>query len=410
MNVTDHAPHDGWRRLVVLFSAAGFVEAVFWGQMGAFMPLHLPRLGVAAADVPAWTGAIAALSALLGLPFLPFWGALADRYGRKPIIVRSFVAHFLAGLVTLAAPNLAVFVIGRALMSFALGNSGLMMTTLAERVPVGRLGFAFTIMNTAAPIGVFVGPLAGGPLVDRFGLPAVLALDTALLGAVIVALVLGYRDPYRGTSREPLLSMALDSVAMIGRSARLRALFPALFFLFAGWMLAMTYVPLAVTTLYAGRDPGTAVGIVLGASGLVAVVLGPALGALADRTSHWRVVFAGSAVCVVLWPLPALAPDLARFTAAWMVLNGLTAGVFALSFSLLASSAPAGARGRVMTFAYLPVNVGSLVGPAIGSAITRTSVFAVFPVAAVFTALGLLVLVVAKRTGVDGGAGAASSG
>ena len=395
---------DGWRRLLALYSLAGFVEAVFWGQMSAFTPLHLPRLGVAAADIPAWTGAITAISGLLGLPFLPFWGALADRYGRKPIIIRSFLAHFLAAVVTLLAPNVIVFVLGRAVMSFALGNSGLMMTTLAERVPAGRLGLALTIMNTAGPIGVFAGPLAGGPLVDRHGLPVLLALDAVLLGAVILALGRGYRDTYRGTSRQPLLHMALGSVVLIGRSARLRALFPALFFLFAGWMLAMTYVPLAVTALYQGEDPGTAVGLVLGAGGLLALVLGPALGALADRTSHWRVVFAGSAVCVLLWPLPALAPDLPRFAAAWMILNGITTGVFALSFSLLAAAAPAGARGRVMTFAYLPINVGSMVGPAIGSAITQRSVFAVFPVAAVFTMCGLLVLAIAARTrGEDGG-------
>jgi DHA1 family multidrug resistance protein-like MFS transporter len=403
-------PGASWRRLLALFSAAGFVEAVFWGQMGAFTPLHLPRLGVAVADIPAWTGAIAAISGLLGLPFLPFWGALADRYGRKPIILRSFIAHFLAGLVALAAPNIVVFVIGRAIMSFALGNSGLMMTTLAERAPPGRLGLAFTIMNTAAPLGVFLGPLAGGPLVDRHGFPALLALDALLLMIVILALGFGYRDPYRSPTREPILRMALDSVILIGRSARLRALFPALFFLFAGWMMAMTYVPLAVTALHHGPDPGTAVGIVLGAGGLVSLVLGPALGALADRFGHWRTVFLGSAACVLLWPLPALAPDLERFTGAWMVLNGLTGGVFALSFSLLSSSAPARARGRVMTFAYLPVNVGYMVGPAIGSVITRTSVFAVFPVAAVFTALGLLVLIVAKRARVDGGPGAARSG
>lgn len=402
-------PGSSWR-LLVLFSAAGFVEAAFWGQMGAFTPLHLPRLGVAAADVPVWTGAIAAISGLLGLPFLPFWGALADRYGRKPLIVRSFIAHFLAGIVALGAPNVVVFVIGRAIMSFALGNSGLMMATLAERVPPGRIGLAFAIMNTAAPIGVFLGPLAGGPLVDRYGFPALLALDVVFLLAVILALGFGYRDPYRSPSQEPLLRMALDAVALIGRSARLRALFPALFFLFAGWMLAMTYVPLAVTALYHGPDPGTAVGIVLGAGGLVALVLGPALGALADRAGHWRTVFFGSAVCVLLWPLPALAPDLERFTWAWMVLNGLTGGVFALSFSLLSSSAPAGARGRVMTFAYLPVNVAYMVGPAIGSVITRTSVFAVFPVAAVFTLLGLCVLVVARRARTDGGPGTTSSG
>ena len=46
-----------------------------------------------------------------------------------------------------------------------------------------------------------------------------------------------------------------------------------------------------------------------------------------------------------------------------------------------------------MSFAYLPVNIGSFLGPALGSLITRSSVFAIFPAAAIFTALGVVLLV-----------------
>jgi len=71
--------------------------------------------------------------------------------------------------------------------------------------------------------------------------------------------------------------------------------------------------------------------------------------------------------------------------------------VFALSFSVLSSSATSEVRGRVMSFAYLPVNIGGLIGPAIGSVLTQVSLFAVFPAAAVFTLCGLGGLVIAKR-------------
>ena len=50
-----------------------------------------------------------------------------------------------------------------------------------------------------------------------------------------------------------------------------------------------------------------------------------------------------------------------------------------------------------MAFAYLPVNVGFMIGPAIGSVVTRASIFAVFPVAALLTLLGLGALVLAAR-------------
>ena len=243
-----------WVWLLALFTAAGFVEAIFFGQLNAFIPLYLPRLGIAPLRVPAWTGAIAAFSSAVGIPFLPFWGALADRYARQPIIVRSFVVHLVAAVAMLLSGNIWAFVLGRSVTGLALGNSGLMMTTLSERAPQDRMGLAFSIMNAAPPLGAFLGPLLSGLAVDAWGFPVLLLIDSILMLVVVLALTFGYRDTFRGKKREPLLSMAAESVRLIWHSARLRALLMALFLLFAGWMLAFTYAPLAITTLY--QAPG----------------------------------------------------------------------------------------------------------------------------------------------------------
>jgi MFS family permease len=113
MRVRDHRPASSWLRLLALFTAAGFAETVFYGQMAAFTPLYLPRFGIAPAAIPGWTGAIVAISSAVGLPVLPIWGALADRYARQPLIVRSFVAHLLAGVLAVLAGNVWVFVAAR---------------------------------------------------------------------------------------------------------------------------------------------------------------------------------------------------------------------------------------------------------------------------------------------------------
>lgn len=386
----------GWLRLLALFSAAGFVEAVFFGQINAFSPLYLPRLGIAPGEVARWTGTIVAVSSAVGLPFLPLWGALADRYARQPVIVRTFVVHLLAAAAMLWSGNVWAFMIARAVTGFALGSSGLMMTTLSERAPQRRLGLAFSIMNAAPPLGAFVGPLLSGPLMDAWGFRALLAVDAILMLAVALALAFGYRDDFRAQVREPILSMAWGSVRLVLGSARLRSLFLALFLLFAGWMLAFTYAPLAITSMYAGDQPGTAVGLVLGAGGLSALVLSPIMGMLADRYGYWRVLFAGASVAVLLWPLPLLASNLLTLGFTWALINGVVSAVFAISFTVLSGAAPSEVRGRVMSFAYLPVNVGFMVGPAIGSVVTRAGIFAVFPTAALLTILGIGMLRIAS--------------
>ena len=267
-------------------------------------------------------------------------------------------------------------------------------------VPGNAILRAFSVMNTAPPVGAFLGPLLGGPIVDHWGVPALLAIDVGLMAIVIAALWVGYHDDFHGTDRGPLLHMAAESVQIITRSPRLRALFPALFLLFAGWMLAYAYLPVATTALYSGDNPGTAIGAVMGAGGLLSVVLGPAVGALADRQGHWRTLFWGAAVATLLWPLPALAPNLIVFGAVWAVVNSIVSAVFSLSFTVLSNSTTPEVRGRVMSFSYLPVNIGGMVGPAIGSVITRTSVFTIFPAAAVLTLAGIGLLAIAARQAV----------
>jgi DHA1 family multidrug resistance protein-like MFS transporter len=388
---------SSWVWLLAIFSFGSFIETIFYGQLTAFTPLYLPRLGVKPEEVTLWAGIIASASGILGLPFLPFWGALADRYARKPVIVRSFIVELVTGTACAAAGGLWIFLLGRLISSLSLGNSGLMLTTLSERTPSNRQGLAFSIMNTASPIGVFIGPLVGGPIVDQFGFPTLLLIDAFCLLLVVLLLSFGYQDRFIGSDRGPLLKMALESVRIILRSERLKALFPALFLLFAGWMMALTYVPVAIAKLYAGADQGTMIGRVLGAGGVVALLVGPLIGYLADRFGHWRVLIIGAVFTVLLWPLPALVTGLVPFGAAWAAINGLTSGVFSISFSVLSNSAASDVRGRVMSFAYLPVNVGLILGPSIGSLVSQNSVFAVFPTAAVLTACGVGLLLLAWK-------------
>lgn len=384
--------------MTILFAIAGFFEVTAYGQVTAFTPLYLPHIGIDSAAVAFWVGAITAFSNLAGLPFLPFWGALADRHGRKPLIIRSFIAAFVALALTALAPNVLVFALSRAIQSLGLGNTGLILATLAEVAPPGRIAFAFGIVNGANPLGAFVGPLVGGPVVDRLGFPVLMAIDASIMLGVVAMLAFGYRDGFvPKATPSSLLRMAGDGVLLIVRSPRLRALFPALFLLFAGWMLAFIYVPLVVARLYTGPDPATTVGVVLGAGGLGVLIASPAIGALADRFGHARTLFIGCAVLAAMWPLPFFAREIVPFTVVWTLVNGLAAALFSVSFTILSASATDATRGRVMTFGYLPANVGFIVGPAIGSVIASVDVFLVFPAAAVLTLAGLGAVIFAWR-------------
>src|SRR5262245_4402613 len=105
---------ESWVLILALFSVAAFIETMFWGQLNAFTPLHLLHLGVPREQISLWTGITSSVAVAFGLPFLPLWGALADRYARQPLIARSFVVYVVAAIVTACAENVWIFTLGRA--------------------------------------------------------------------------------------------------------------------------------------------------------------------------------------------------------------------------------------------------------------------------------------------------------
>ena len=103
-----------WIRILIIYSFAGLAETFFYSHMVAFTYSYLPDLGVGQDNLAAWLGWFTVASNAIGIPFLPFWGALADRYSRKPMIVRTFLILCFSGLIALTTRNIWAFFFARA--------------------------------------------------------------------------------------------------------------------------------------------------------------------------------------------------------------------------------------------------------------------------------------------------------
>ena len=65
------------------------VEGLGVSQIFALLPSYLREMGVAESDRLAFIGIFSALIFVVGMPLVPLWGAWADKYSRKVVIVRS---------------------------------------------------------------------------------------------------------------------------------------------------------------------------------------------------------------------------------------------------------------------------------------------------------------------------------
>src|SRR3954463_16508689 len=96
MAVTDDARDPGlpragqdWRILVAVFWVTSMVEGLGVSQIFALLPTYLRQMGVPDEQRLSFIGLFRALIFVVVIPLAPRWGAWADKYLRKVVIVRS---------------------------------------------------------------------------------------------------------------------------------------------------------------------------------------------------------------------------------------------------------------------------------------------------------------------------------
>jgi SHS family lactate transporter-like MFS transporter len=99
-----------------------------------------------------------------------FFGWLAERYGRRPILMLNVLSYSVFELASAAAPNLATLLVMRALFGFAMGGEWGVGAALAlETLPAKGRGFFSGLLQEGYPIGFLLASLAYGLAFDHVG-------------------------------------------------------------------------------------------------------------------------------------------------------------------------------------------------------------------------------------------------
>ena len=140
----------------------GVGEAMFF----IFQPLYLQQLGADPVAIGIIFGAAGIAMTIVHIPA----GHLADRLGRKPLLIASWILALLATWVMALAPSLPLFVVGMLLYNLtAFVSSPLSSYITAAR---GRLSVerALTMVSAFYNAGAILGPWLGGMVGERLGL------------------------------------------------------------------------------------------------------------------------------------------------------------------------------------------------------------------------------------------------
>lgn len=390
-----------WLVVLGLFSVTSMVEAIGVSQIFAFMPLYLQQLGLPSDEVPRWVGTLSALVFVLGLPLVPFWGVWADKYSRKAVIIRSSAVEALVfGLIAISHEpwQLAASFM---LAGFQLGNTGVMLATIRDVTPQGRVGTAVAVFGATSPVGFALGPAIGGLLVDGFHLPiwTIYASSAALSIAVVLALGIGFREVR--PARVPvgrMVDLAFGAVRGIFADGVTRRLFTLYGIAFLARQMASPFLPLVVQHAHGERAGlASSVALVVGTAALVGGLISPVGGALGDRIGFRPVLLfslLGNGALLLVVPF---APGVAELALVNAAIAALGAVIGAMIFGLLAMEVPSERRSATLNLVYLPLYLAGIVGPAIGGVVATVSITWVFVLAGLACALGAVLAGVMAR-------------
>jgi EmrB/QacA subfamily drug resistance transporter len=144
--------------------------------------------------------------------------ALGDRFGRKRMFLVGLSIFTLASLGAALAPSIGGLVAARAIQGFGAAIvTPLTLTLLAEAFPGEKRGLALGIWSGVTGLGVALGPVVGGAVIDGAGSWQWIFGINIPIGIVVVALAVLLLEESRGESRTlDLPGIALAGLGLLG--------------------------------------------------------------------------------------------------------------------------------------------------------------------------------------------------
>jgi MFS family permease len=310
----------------------------------------------------------------------PFAGRLADRRGRRPLLIGGALLFAIALLAHLLAGDLATVIVLRLLLGVAEAFYFVAAyAALADLAPPGRAGEALSYNSLALYLGVALGPFIGQLLLDAAGYGAAWAGGFAL---ALAAGVLATRVPE--TAERPDDADARPPAPLIHRAA----IGPGLA-LFAGVAAMSGFLLLAGP--HADRLGIDAWSVTFLVFGGVVVGMRVAFARLPDRVPPMHLGAVALALCALGLATSSLVPGIIGLFAGTVVLGAgvafMTPALFAATFARVLPAERGSAAGTGTLFIDLGFSGGPFV---VGYAAAALGIPAAFGVAAAIALAGAL--------------------
>ncbi|WP_439425284.1 MFS transporter [Oenococcus alcoholitolerans] len=377
-----------WRKNIYLLWVGTFIIGVGSGEVLPFLSLFIETLGnYSRQAINFYAGAAFSSTFLMTAIVSPIWGKLADRVGRKPMLIRAALGMAIVYTLTGFSTQVWHIIALRALMGLFNGYLSNANALIAKDTPKVFSGQALGIVVTGYTSGALIGPLIGGFLANSFGYRI-----PFFITGVIYFLLTDITVFFVTEDKSSLVSKK-DLVKQ--ESAFKMVKYPKMIFgLFITSMIVNLVTnsinPILAQYVRQLMEPhlnnlSLIAGLVAAAPGITAVIFAPRFGRLGDKIGSDKLVIGGFIIGIAaMVPMSFVSNVWILFCLRLMI--GLTNATMNPAIqAIMARQTPQEATGRIFSYNQSFMAMGNVFGPLVGSLVAN-----IFDYRAVFIASALI--------------------
>jgi DHA1 family multidrug resistance protein-like MFS transporter len=358
---------ERWKKNLIILCIGQFLFMASMSQIIPFLPLYLQELGITdPQEVSKWAGIIFGIQFLTAFLVSPIWGKLADRHGRKIMLIRSGIG--MAIVITLMgfATNHIQLLILRLINGLISGFIPAAIALTATNTPKERVGYALGVLQSGAVAGTICGPLIGGLMADIVGFRAIFSYTGISVFLATIIVILFVHETFEKKENEKKTSFVDDFKVIVAKKPIL-SLFGVTTLIQVAMLGTLPLIPLYVQELVPSTNYLAFLAGLTGAvMGFANMVASPQLGKLGDKHgSHYILVF--SILGAAIFTLPqAFVQELWQLITLRFFVGLCLGGMLPSIHSLIRHYAPVGMESRTYSYSNSAIFLGNLVGPIMG--------------------------------------------
>ncbi|MCS6836581.1 MAG: MFS transporter [Anaerolineae bacterium] len=362
---------DKWRSTLAIVCFAQLFTSTGFSLIFPFLPLYVKSLGSTFnVGVELASGLVFSVTGITMMIASPLWGAVADRVGRKPMVLRATIGGTVLLFLMGCVQSVEQLLVLRALQGAVTGTIAANNALVAAVAPRERMGFAMGTLQVSLWAGVALGPLLGGVLADAFGFAMPFSITAAMLALSSVMIGFGVHENFHAPV--PSNAKKLGLLEQWSHVLHARGVPTALAMRFMAGLGRTTLVPVAPLFVLALLPPNadhtsTYTGLATSLTSASATISGVMLGRYGDRVGHAGVLVLSALFAASCYLPQVIVQDYGHFLLLQVLAGVGIGGVLSSLSALLAQYTQPGEEGAVYGLDNAMVSGSQAIAPLVGS-------------------------------------------